>query len=231
MSARSPKHTSTHVRPHKLLLHAASTKLVLSAAIVLVIAAVATVGAWAAWSVSDSNSGNSFSTNTVLLDDNQGGQGGSTTTTGTALFNVTNLEPGSAVTTDCIGVDFTGTASVGSLTLTAALGGAGQSALQGQLTMNVATLNSSGTVAVTPGSNTNSGSCTNYPSGGTNTNVGTQGATLQSWASASPYTVSSPVTNTWYKFTVSGLPAGDSSCATYCNQTITVALTWTLTTT
>jgi hypothetical protein len=231
MSASSPNHKRSHVRPHKLLLHAASTKLVLSAAIVLVIAAVATIGAWAAWTVSDSNNNNTFSTNTVLLDDNQGGQGGSATTTGTALFNVTNLEPGSAVTTDCIGVDFAGTAAISSLTLTAALGGSGQSTLQGQLTMNVATLNNSGTVAVTPGSNTNSGSCTNYPSGGTNTSVGTQGATLQSWASGSPYTVSSPVTNTWYKFTVSGLPAGDTACATYCNQTITIALTWTLTTT
>ena len=97
--------------------------------------------------------------------------------------------------------------------------------------MNTATLNTSGTVAVTPGTNTNSGSCTNYPSGGTNTNIGTQGATLSSWSTSSPYTISSPVTNTWYKFTVSGLPSADSSCATYCNQTITISLTWTLTTT
>jgi hypothetical protein len=192
---------------------------------------VASMGSWAAWNVSDSNSGNSFSTNTVLIDDNQGGQGGSATTTGTAIFNVTNLEPGSPATTQCIGVDFSGTATISSLTLTAALGGAGQATLQGQLTMNTATLNTSGTVTVTPGSNTNSGSCTNYPSGGTNTSVGTQGATLQGWSTASPYTISSPVTNTWYKFTVSGLPAGDTSCATYCNQTITISLTWTLTTT
>jgi hypothetical protein len=192
---------------------------------------VGSMGSWAAWTVSDSNSGNSFSTNTVLLDDNQGGQGGSATTSGTAIFNVTNLEPGSAATTQCVGVDFSGTATISSLTLTAALGGAGQSTLQGQLTVNTATLNTSGTVTVTPGTNTNSGSCTNYPSGGTNTSVGTQGATLQSWSSGSPYTISSPVTNTWYKFTVSGLPAGDTSCATYCNQTITVSLTWTLTTT
>jgi hypothetical protein len=80
------------------------------------------------------------------------------------------------------------------------------------------------------GSNTNSGSCANYPSSGTNTTIGTQGATLQSWA-ASPHTIASPVTNTWYKFTVSGLPAGDTNCNTYCNQTITLSLTWTLTTT
>ncbi len=192
---------------------------------------VASMGSWAAWTVSDSNSGNSFSTNTVLIDDNQGGQGGSATTTGTAIFNVANLEPGSAATTQCIGVDFSGTATVSSLTLTAALGGAGQATLQSQLTMNTATLNTSGTVTVTPGSNTNSGSCTNYPAGGTNTSVGTQGATLQSWSTSSPYTISGPVTNTWYKFTVSGLPAGDTSCATYCNQTITISLTWTLTTT
>ena len=146
-------------------------------------------------------------------------------------MNVSNLEPGSAATTACIGLDFSGTAGISSLTLSATLGGAGASTLQGQLTMNTAELNTSGTVTVTPGSNTNSGSCTNYPSTGTNTTVGTQGATLQNWSGSGPYTISSPVTNTWYKFTISGLPSGDSNCATYCNQTITVALTWTLTTT
>jgi hypothetical protein len=188
-------------------------------------------GTWAVWTVTDSNSGNTFATNTILLSDNQGGQGGSATSTGTAIFNVTTLEPGSSATTACMGVDISGTAGVSSLTLTASLGGAGQTALQGQLTMNVAQLNTSGTVSVTPGSNTNSGSCASYPAGGSNVSVGTQGATLQSWASASPYTISGPVTNTWYRFTVSGLPAGDTNCATYCNQTITVSLTWTLTTT
>ena len=147
------------------------------------------------------------------------------------MFNVTNLEPGSAATTACIGVDFSGNATVSTLTLGATLGGSGQSTLQGQLTMNTAELNTSGTVAVTGGSTTNNGLCTNYPSGGTNTTVGTQGATLTSWASGGPYTISGPVTNTWYKFTVSGLPSGDSTCSTYCNQTITVTLTWTLTTT
>ena len=206
-------------------------KLVLSAlALTLAVVAFMT-GTWAVWTVTDSNSGNTFATNTILISDNQGGQGGSATSTGTAMFNVTNLEPGSSSTTACIGVNFSGTATVSSLSLTATLGGAGQATLQNQLTMNVAQLNTSGTVTVTPGSNTNNGSCASYPAGGSNVNVGTQGATLQSWAAASPYTISSPVTSTWYKFTVSGLPSGDTSCATYCNQTITVSLTWTLTTT
>lgn len=210
--------------------HSLNSKIVLSATFLLLLASVATIGAWAAWNVSDSNT-STLSTNTILLDDNQGGQAGSATTTGTAIMNVSNLEPGSSATTACIGIDFTGTASVSTLTLAATLGGAGQSTLQGQLTMNAAQYNTSGTVTVTPGSNTNSGSCTNYPATGTNTTVGTQGATLQAWAAGGPYTISSPVTNTWYKFTISGLPSGDSNCATYCNQTITVALTWTLTTT
>ncbi|HYA68887.1 MAG TPA: hypothetical protein VED63_09160 [Acidimicrobiales bacterium] len=205
-------------------------KLVLSAAATLVALGAATVGSWSAWTVTDSNANNTFSTNTILIDDNQGGEGGSTTATGTAMFNVTNLEPGSTATTACIGVDFSGSASVSTLTLAATLGGAGQTALQGQLTVNTAQYNTSGTVTVTPGTNTNNGSCANYPSGGTNTTVGTQGATLSSWAGAGPYSIASPVTNTWYKFTISGLPAGDTSCATYCNQTITVTLTWTLTT-
>jgi hypothetical protein len=205
-------------------------KLLLSGGFLVLLASVASIGTWAAWTVSDSNN-NTFSTNTVLLSDNQGGQGGSATTTGTALFTVTNLEPGSSATTACIGVDLSGTAAASSLTLGATLGGAGASTLGPALTMNVATLNTSGTVTVTPGTNTNSGACTNYPSSGTNTSVGTQGATLTTWASGGPYTISSPVTNTWYKFTVSGLPSGDSSCGTYCGQTITVNLTWTLTTT
>ena len=205
-------------------------KLVLSALVVLLLGLVAGFGSWAAWSVSDANANNTFSTSTVLLDDNQGGQGGSATSTGTALFNVSNLEPGSSATTACIGVDISGTAGISSLTLNAALGGAGAATLGSALTVSAAQYNTSGTVTVTPGSNTNSGSCANYPSSGTNTTVGTQGATLSAWQAAAPYTISAPVTNTWYKFTVSGLPSADSSCATYCSQTVTVTLTWTLTT-
>jgi hypothetical protein len=221
--------TPTHRR--KSVASRSNRKLALSVILILLLGLVAGFGSWAAWTVTDSNNGNTFSTNTVLLDDNQGGQGGSATSTGTALFDVTNLEPGSSTTTACIGVDFSGTATISSLALSAALGGAGAATLEGQLTMNTAEYNTSGTVTVTPGTNTNSGSCTNYPSSGVNTTVGTQAATLQSWQSGGPYTIASPVTNTWYKFTVSGLPSGDSSCATYCNQTITIALTWTLTTT
>lgn len=194
------------------------------------IAAVATAGTYAAWTVTDSNSGNSFSTSTVLLTDNQGGEAGSASNTGTAMVTVSNLSPGSSSTTACIGVNFSG-ATASSMTLGAALGGAGQATLQGQLTVNTATYNTSGTVTITPGTNTNSGSCASYPAGGTNTTIGTQGATMTAWAAGGPYTIASPVTSTWYKFTISGLPSGDTSCATYCSQTITLALTWTLTTT
>ncbi|HXX91319.1 MAG TPA: hypothetical protein VEI83_13960 [Acidimicrobiales bacterium] len=204
-------------------------KLAFSALALLLLASAATIGSWSAWSVTDSNSNNSFSTNTILIDDNQGGEGGSATATGTAMFNVTNLSPGSTSTTACIGVDFSGSATVSTLTLAASLSGAGQATLQNQLTVNTAQYNTSGTVTVTPGTNTNSGSCANYPSGGTNTTIGTQGATLAGWSGAGPYSIASPVTNTWYKFTISGLPAGDTNCATYCSQTITVTLTWTLT--
>ncbi|HKS99864.1 MAG TPA: hypothetical protein VJT31_10070 [Rugosimonospora sp.] len=205
-------------------------KLVLSALLALGLVPALAAASLAAWTVTTSNSGNTFATNTILLQDNQGGQGGSAVTSGTALFNVTNLEPNSSATTQCIGVDFSGTASVSSLQLSAALGGAGQATLQTELTMTAATYNTTGTVSVTGGTNTNSGSCASYPGSGTNTTIGTQGATLATWT-GSAYTISSPVTNTWYKFTVSGLPAADSSCATYCGKTITIALTWTLTTT
>jgi len=206
-------------------------KLLFSTLFLLLLGSFASVGSWAAWTISDSNPNNTFSTNTVLLQDNQGGQAGSATSTGTAMFNVSNLEPGSSATTACIGVNFSGTAAVSTLTLGATLGGSGQSTLQSQLTVNTATLNTSGTVNITGGTNTNNGSCASYPSSGTNTTIGTQGATLSSWSTGGPYTISSPVTSTWYKFTISGLPAGDSTCSTYCNQTITVTLTWTLTTT
>jgi hypothetical protein len=199
-------------------------------AAVLGIAAVATAGSYAAWTVTDSNSGNSFSTSTVLLTDNQGGEAGSATNAGTAMVTVSNLSPGSASTTACVGVNFSGQPA-STMTLTAALGGAGQATLQSQLTVNTATYNTTGTVTITPGTNTNSGSCASYPAAGTNTTIGTQGATMAAWSTASPYTIASPVTSTWYKFTISGLPAGDTNCATYCSQTITLALTWTLTTT
>jgi hypothetical protein len=70
-------------------------KLALSVVLLALIVSAATLGSWSVWTVTDSNSGNTFSTNTILLADNQGGAGGSTTSTGTALFNVTNLQPGS----------------------------------------------------------------------------------------------------------------------------------------
>jgi len=186
---------------------------------------------WAAWTASHASAPSTLSTSTILLQDDQGAQAGSATSSGTALFNVSNLEPNSAATTACIGVVFAGTGSATGLTLSATLGGAGQAALQSQLKMTAATYNTSGTVAVTGGTNTNSGSCTNYPAGGTDQTIGTQGATLQSWAAGGPYSIAAPVTNTWYLFTVSGLPPAASACATYCSQTITIALTWTLTTT
>jgi len=207
-----------------------------TASVFAVIVAVAVLpllvtSTWAAWTASNAAPSNTFSTSTILLQDDQGAQAGSASSSGTAVFNVSGLEPNSPATTACIGVVFAGTGSATGLTLSATLGGAGQTALQSQLKMTAATYNTSGTVAVTGGTNTNSGSCTNYPAGGTDQTIGTQGATLQSWAAGAPYSIAAPVTNTWYRFTVSGLPPAASACATYCSQTMTIALTWTLTTT
>jgi len=205
------------------------SKVVLSAAAVVGVLSLALSGSWAAWTASDVNSGNTFTTSTILIADNQGGEAGSASNTGTYLFNVANLSPGSSATTACIGVDITGTPT--SLTLSATLGGADQTTLQGQLTLNTAVYRTGGTTNVTPGSNTNSGSCTGYPATGSDVTIGSQGATLQSWAAGGPYTIAAPVTHTWYKFTVSGLPPADTNCATYCNRTMTIAFTWTLTAT
>jgi hypothetical protein len=202
----------------------------LTSAVLLLAGSFGTAGSWAAWVVSDTNPGNTFTTSSVLLLDNQGGQAGSAVTTGTAMFNVTNLSPGSTSTTACIGVDLTGAAPA-TLTLDAVLGGTGRGVLEHELTLDAAQYNTSGTVSVTPGVDTNSGSCANYPVGGTDVTVGSQGATLHSWASGGPYSIASPVTNTWYRFTVSGLPPADTDCSTYCARTITVTLTWTLTST
>ncbi|SDI82776.1 SipW-cognate class signal peptide [Frankineae bacterium MT45] len=210
------------------LLQLSKTKLLMSIAALLAVGSLAVAGTWAAWTAQDVNGGNTFTTSTILIDDNQGGEAGSATATGTAMFNVTNLSPGSAATTKCIEVDYTGTAT--GMTLSGTLGGAGQAALQSQLTMNTAVYNSTAGAAVTtPGTNTNNGACTSYP-GGTDNNMGTQGATLATWANGTNYTAST-MNHTWYKFTVSGLPGADTNCATYCNQTITVTLTWTLTAT
>jgi len=207
------------------------TASVLAAIVAIAVLPLLATSTWAAWTASNASPPNTFRTTTILLQDDQGAQAGSASSSGTAVFSVSNLEPNSPATTACIGVVFAGTGSATGLTLSATLGGAGQTALQSQLKMNAATYNTSGTVAVTGGANTNSGSCTNYPAGGTDQTIGTQGATLQSWAAGGPYSIAAPVTNTWYLFTVSGLPPAASACATYCSQTITIALTWTLTAT
>lgn len=206
-------------------------KVGLSVAIVIGLASLTTIGAWSAWTATSTNANNTFSTNTVLIADSQGGEGGSAASTGRAMFNVTNLEPGSSATTACIAVDLSGNAPASSLELAATLGGAGQSVLQDQLSVTAAEYNTGGRATVTPGSDTNNGSCAGYPAGGANRAIGRQGATLAAWAGGGPYAISNPAATTWYKFTVSGLPAGDSSCATYCNKSITVTLAWTLTTT
>ena len=201
-------------------------RLAWTVAVLLALGAFGSIGSWAAWQMSDTNAANSFSTGTVLLEDNQGGQAGAATSSGTAMFSVTGMSPGSAATTRCIEVQFSG-ATASSMTLTAALGGADSVLLGGQLTMDVAQFNTGGS-SFSGGSNTNSGSCVGYPAGGSNTTIGTQGSTLTSWAGSS-YPIGSPVTNTWYKFTISGLPGGATSCSTYCSKVITLALTWTLT--
>ncbi len=204
-------------------------KLGLSISLIGVLLSLTGTPLFAAWVVADTNT-SSFSTNTITLSDNQGGLAGyGTTATGTALFSVAGIEPGSANSVACIGVNFSGTASVSTLKLKATLSGAGATTLKGVLTMVTAEYNKTGTVSGT----SNAGSCTNYPSSGTNTTVGTQGATLSTWA-ASTYNIATPATNTWYKFDVSGLPSTSTyttGCATYCGRTITIALTWTLTTT
>lgn len=203
------------------------SRIVATGVVVAAAAGLSVAGTWAAWTVTSTNPGNQFSTSTVLLQDNQGGQGGATTSTGSALFTVTDMSPGASYTR-CIGVDFSG-ASASAMTLSAALSGTDAALLDDVLTVDAATYNTSGTVTVTPGVDTNGGSCADHPGGGTDTAIGTQGATLATWAAAGPYSIASPVTDTWYEFTVAMDPAA-TSCATYCGKTLTLALTWTLTT-
>jgi len=207
---------------HRLRLPA-GRKLAVSLSLAATMAGAGVIGVLATSTVADADSG---TTGTVLLQDDQGGPGGSAVSTGTTMIHVTGREPGSTATTQCLGVTFAGGAAGSSLTLTAALGGTGRAPLQGQLTVDSATYHTGGTTA---GSPTGGDSCAGYPRGGADTTIGTQGATMATWSAASPYAIAGPVTDTWYKFTVSGLPAGND-CAVYCNQTITLALTWTLTT-
>src|SRR4051812_23008545 len=95
----TPRHSAASRRPRLTR----RRKVALSLLLLAIAAVLALVGtSLAAWTVSLSNSGNSLSTNTILLQDNQGGQAGTATSSGTAIFNVTNLEPNSPATTQCI---------------------------------------------------------------------------------------------------------------------------------
>ena len=204
-------------------------RVLLTAALVLVLCAAAAGSSWATWEVVASRPGNTFFTKAVLMYDNQGDEGGTSMRSGAAMFDVTGIEPGSPATTRCIGVDLRGNAGARSMTLTATLGGSGAAFLGDRLTMQAAERNRSGTVAAVPGENTNGGSCAGYPASGPDKPIGTQGATLSQWAAGGPYPVPAR-TGTWYRFTISGLPPGTLRCPAECGQTVTVQLSWTLTT-
>jgi len=229
---------SSSRKPHVLglgrMLRVSKARLLVAISTLLTISSLAVAGSWAAWTAADSNGSNTFTTDTVLLADNQGGEAGNATNVGTAMFNVTNMNPGSTATTQCIGVKIvSGTATGVTVGMTITGGDTGGTThLDHQLTMNAA-LYAAGGTSTTPGSNTNSGSCTSYPGGGTT--MGATGTTigansLDTWSTSGPYT-GSTTAEVWYKFTVSGLPAADTSCATYCSKSLTIQFTWTLTAT
>jgi hypothetical protein len=216
-------------------------RLGVAASLVVVVALAASIGVAGSvghFSAAVANTTNTFSTSVLMLGDSQGGEGGAcqgSCQTGTALINVSNIEPGTGPT-DCILVGWYTNRSVSTVTLSASvLSGA---TLAADLVIPTAQYNS------TPGSSftiphaagsANPG-CSSYPGGGTNTSVPSSGGhqpgsstALSTWADGTVYTAST--TNwTWYKFAMQ-LPSADSVCHTYCGLSTQVRLTWTATST
>jgi hypothetical protein len=232
-------HPTTRRRRRKIspiarLLRLSKAKLLLAVTALLTVASLAVAGSWAAWTVSDSNNSNSFTTGTVLLADNNGGEAGTATNTGTAMFSVTGMAPGD-VQTRCIGVKvISGTPSA--MTLAASLAGANSATLGPVFQMTTATweAGTTGTVAGQDdnGANNtvNSNGCSGYTPSSPNS-IGTQGATLTSWVNGgTPYSTSTTQTDAFYKFAVT-FPSGSNNCNSYCNKVITISLTWQVTAT
>lgn len=199
-------------------------KVALSIALVLSLGTAGVFGSWAAWTVADSNASNTFSTAAITLDDSRGGSAGATTATGTTLFGTVTVAPGAAATTKCIAVRRQNTNTATQLDLSASLTG-DAATLGGQLTMTAIYDNSGGAWPALP----HDGSCGAYPGGNTAAGSVTD---LTSWVGAGPYTLASPASVVWYKFTVAvagTLTAG--TCSTYCGKSVVLTLTWTLTAT
>lgn len=76
-----------------------AAKLGLTLLVVALLGVVAAIGTWSAFSSTTENPGNTFSAGSVSLTDND---------TGTAMFTMTNMVPGST-DTGCIKVSYTGT--------------------------------------------------------------------------------------------------------------------------
>lgn len=76
----------------------ASRKILLTIVLLLCLAGMGALGTWAAFSATTTNPGNSFSSGTVILSDNDAGS---------AMFAVTDVVPGSTGNT-CMKVSYTG---------------------------------------------------------------------------------------------------------------------------
>ena len=207
-------------------------------ALVLVGATAVISGSVGVFSASITNNTNTFSSSVLVLGDTQGGEGGpcsGTCQTGTALINVSNIEPGTVVT-QCIEVGWFTNRGVASVTMTPSI--TSGATLAGYLVVPTSQYNSTAGSSFTfpHALGSSNPGCASYPAGGTNTSVPASGGGLPSsttplstWAAGSAYATST-LNWSWYKFSVQ-LPAADSSCATYCGLSTQVAITWTATST
>lgn len=197
---------------------------------------IAASGASRIFSARVVNHHSTFSSGVLVLGESQGGEGGAcqgSCASGSALINLSSLEPGSTIT-DCIEVGWYSTNTVSSVTLTPTI--ASGTSLASDLLIVTAQRNSlSGAPFSIPKSphGANPG-CANYPSGGANVSIPATGSHLPgattplfNWASGTTYGVS--LNNwTWYRFSVS-LPLSKSSCSLYCGLSTTLRLTFTAT--
>jgi hypothetical protein len=216
------------------------TRLVLLVVLPVAVVAASAVmsGSVGSFSAQVVNNANTFSSSVLVLGDSQGGIGGACSgscQTGTALINVSNVEPGTIVT-DCLEVGWFTNRGVASVTMTPTISTG--PALAADLVVPTSQFNSTaGSSFTLPHAlgSANPG-CASYPAGGTNTSVPASGGgapssttPLSTWASGTAYGAST--TNwTWYRFSIQ-LPAADSSCATYCGLSTQVAITFTATST
>jgi Camelysin metallo-endopeptidase len=164
------------------------TKGIVTVASALAIGVIASGATWSAFNANTSNAGNSFNTGTVSIVDNA---------SGTAMFTVTNMRPGTPVSR-CIKVTYTGSLS----SAVKMYGSNNAGGLEPYLSLNVTRGTSTGTY----------GDCTGFTADSTNFSGLGSGVLYSGAMTSFPSTLGTAVADPnstwtqneahWYKFTV-----------------------------